>query len=230
MHFAGDTSRITNEQFHALIALKQGHARTLLQGEFENLVDLSDYFEEGDCMDYVLMQDPDTSFYLIDYNGEQIAGLHTCGKDDLFTANGQMPSLELGVHAPINDEIQNGYLAWVLAPCNTPFSAKAMGAETVRFETDKLRCIDGSNGCTRLQLLYQGEAVCGMQVKDNKIETMYTHSDPKFRRKGLATQLLRHVQALFPDVQFSDSLSDDGKLFVASTPLVSPDQSTVCEP
>lgn len=213
MQFAGDTNRISYEEFTTLLVIKETSGKSISLTEFSGSVDLGSYLEDGDTLEDLVRQDPETSFYKLSVEDDSVFGFRNCGVDHLFTRTGAMPDLNTGLSSSINQQCQQNHLAWVLAPCGSLLASGPMGEEVQTFKTSKLARFDGSNGSTRLQLLIDGEPVSAMQIKNNTVEALYT--DSGFTKQGMASRLFDYAYRLFPDLKHNDSLTQDGKWFVS---------------
>lgn len=211
MIFAGDTARLKFEELTTLQVLKENSGTAITAQDFAQAVELGSFLEDGDTLEDLVREDPETSFYSMSLADGTYLGLRNCGVDRLFSHDGNMPRLDFGLDSSINEQCRRSQLAWVLAPCGSLLANGPMGDEVQTFKTSKLARFDGSKGSTRLQLLHQGEAVCGLQIKNNTVETLYT--DSNWHRQGMASRLMNHAHKLFPDLQISQSRTSDGKAF-----------------
>lgn len=214
MKYAGDTTRITYEELVTLRSLKERFGSPLSSSTFSDLVDLGDLLEDGETLDDLIMEDPDTSFYIVQNDGNCFYGMNGCGVDRLFTHTGTMPSLDMNLDTNLNEQCRRNYLAWVLSPCGSLMASGPMGEnEKEVLRTSKLARFEGSEGSTRLQLLVGDKPVSGMHIKNNTVEALYT--DFTVQGKGMASRLFDYAYKLFPELQHNQSLTADGKIFVS---------------
>lgn len=215
MKYAGDTTRITYEERVTLRSLKERFGTPLSSSTFEDAVDLGDLLEDGETLEDLILEDPDTAFYIVQDGDACFYGMNGCGVDRLFTQTGTMPSLNMNLDTNLNEQCRRNYLAWVLAPCGSLMASGPMGeSETEVLRTAKLARFEGSEGSTRLQLLINDKPVCGMHIKNNTVEALYT--DFTLQRKGMASRLFDYAYTLFPELQHNESLTSDGKRFVGT--------------
>lgn len=213
MILAGDTSRLSYEELTTLKVLKETSGNAISVSDFLASVDVSTLLEDGESFDDVLLEDPDATFYAINHQGKPYYGFQSCGVDRLFSTNGTMPLLDLGLDSTLNEQCRFSQLAWVLAPCGSLLAEGPMRKEFEVFRTESLARYDGLNGSTRLQLLHQGKPVCGMHIRDMTVQALYT--DFNYQGQGFASRLFDFAYRLCPELQHNDDLTDDGKAFVA---------------
>lgn len=212
MKYAGDTTRIEYEELTTLKVLKESHATLVSLKAFKENVDLQDYLDEDETLEDIVRGDPATYFYTIRIDDGVYWGFNSCGVDNLFSVDGEMPCLGGGLDSSLAEQCRRNQLAWVLSPCGSLLASGPMGEEVEKFRTDRFARFDGSNGSSRIHLLYNGEAISGIQIKNDKVEALYTHID--YTRRGFASQLFDFAYKMFPDLRHNESLTDDGKEFV----------------
>lgn len=212
--FSACGSRMSSAKSDLLSSLKI-RSSIIEQEEFESNVDVASWLEEDESIDDMLREDPDSVFYKIKIDNQDVYGFYQCGIDTLFTENGT-DLLEKAASSPsiTHQKESNEPLSWLLHPIGSVEASSRMGIEKERFKTEKLTCIDGSNGSTRMQILINDKAVCGIQVTNNVIDNLFT--DANFRRRGLALKLFDYAKSLYPDLQHSTSRTPDGELFIKS--------------
>ncbi|MCP1674345.1 GNAT superfamily N-acetyltransferase [Natronocella acetinitrilica] len=215
-YFDGST-RLDTAEAAALQALR-ADASALSLTDFDAAVDTSGLLEEGECLADYLRADDTTTFYVVEGPRGRLYGVRTMGFDFLFTRGGRAPVLCDGLEeAALVGELARDPMAWLLLPVNAPDATSRVGLERLVASSGEYRRITGAHGGERYQLLINGEPVCGAQIVDSVISTLYTRSD--YRRQGLARRLIGRVLLDHPGLRHSDDRTKDGERFVANTPL-----------
>lgn len=194
---------LTTKDYALLYEMIEDRGVMLSPFDFSQKVSLDDYLDQDEELTQLLKLNPDTKFYKVEFNpGEFLYGIQGFGVDTLFTMHGKPVTLDADFDPLLSEEITTNPSGWVLAPCNSFYARHHMGDEFVRFNTGSLKCFDGTNGSARLQMIVNGRPVCGMEVQDDTVKTLYTFSAD--RDKGYDAQLLEHAQRLFSNLRYSD--------------------------
>lgn len=171
--------------------------------DFYDRVTLEDYLDDGEEFTNFLRSNPHAQFYKVEFNpGEYLYGIQAAGIDTLFTMHGKPIQLSSEFDAELSKEISLNADSWVLTPCNSIYALEHMGDEFIRFANSTLRCFDGTNGATRLQLIVDGRPVCGIEVMNDVVEHFYTMTSE--RDKGYPEQIIGEAQKIFQNLKTSE--------------------------
>lgn len=102
-----------------------------------------------------------------------------------------------------------------------PGKSITIGPERETRLVDNISVLRGGNGSYRLIYRVDGKIISGLQImssdggKTGIIANVYTLS--KYRREGLAKQLLNAARTIFVNVKHSESVTDLGKKFKSGT-------------
>lgn len=170
---------------------------------FSESVSLESYLSEGEEITDFIKWNEHAQFYKVEFNpGEFLYGIQSYGIDTLFTMDGKPISLDPEFDSDLAEEIASTPSGWVLAPCNSIHAVENMGIEFIRFSSTDVRCFDGTDGGTRLQLVLDGRPVCGMAILNDVIQNLHTLSSEQ--GENHAERLLQHAQHLFPNLKSSE--------------------------
>lgn len=208
--FALEGVEFDNFESDCFLVLKS-HGQLITLEEFSENVILESYFDDDSSFEEEMAQDPDVFFYKIENGDDRCFGLKSMGLDVIFTQDGLRPDADED-STSLTDQIHRNSMAWVLAPLNSPLTEGKTGTETLDFETGKLKCFEGSSGATRFVVMKDNTAVAGLEVVNNTINSLYTHSE--YRHQGFASQAVNYAKTMFPELQHSISTTSDGKAFI----------------
>lgn len=110
------------------------------------------------------------------------------------------------------------YLRYVIEDTNSDHNVKISGNETEKIIREHKHII-GQWGSERIIRLNQnGEPLGGVHIV--RLRERYIISsifvEKHFRRKGVATQIVKYAQELYKNLEFSEDRTEEGKVFFAS--------------
>ncbi|MDU8350590.1 hypothetical protein RYA05_01655 [Pseudomonas syringae pv. actinidiae] len=186
-----NSERISHEEF-----IKHCSVEAILD-EGETFQDYLEYNENVECFRVNLAESPS---YILAH----------AGFEAFFTPNGAKLSYfnEPG-NQLMNEQMWGEGLAKVLAPANSAAGLNNGLERDKGMISQHVQHLEGDHD--RYLLHIKGNIVAGMLVKDNTVDTLYVCKGS--RREGYASALFKAVKNLHPDLQHSESLTNDGKAF-----------------
>jgi len=179
---------------------------------FIDSVDLASFLDEDESLEDYMADDPDSACYRYDHEGEVVFFVQHAGFESFFTTDGKVPSYFEPV-AELMLELHRDSLARTLLPANNALTAGIFGEEAPPEMIDlDLEFIDGRT--PRFRLFIEGKPVAGLSTKEGRVETLYVHH--AYRRQGLASALFDRARRVLGNLEHSEILTDEGKLFAAS--------------
>ena len=202
-------SLFDEEDFETFEYIKNKHLKPMSVEYFSDNIDIKEFMEEeGWQPEEIQFQDPDVVFYNGKIGDKKILGINHSGIDQLFTENGQPIKKEDFQLVNIGKKLERDSLSWVLMPSNSVESIKRTGEEYESMSDNDIQIIKGFKG-VRYQIIEENEAVAGLFVVNDTIDTIYTSIDK--RRNNFSKKLIERALDDFPNLKHSDIQTELGK-------------------
>tara|TARA_B100000700_G_scaffold68939_1_gene76338 strand:- start:12323 stop:14164 length:1842 start_codon:yes stop_codon:yes gene_type:complete len=221
-------SKLTSEENYYFQKLKTYYSKTIPNYEFSENIDVENFIEEeGLSPEEIINQDPDVTFYKVNFDGRKIYCINHSGDDHIFS-NIDISKVINSMKEKLDQkqELEEDLLSWLLHPKDSVFVYPNNGKEQqvnvskkIKDSLNKnqeIKIFSGKKGL-RYQLIQDNNVVAGIQLKGNVIKNRYTSDN--CRQQGLSNQLINIIKLEKPELEHSDIQTEIGKISSKNTGL-----------
>ena len=221
-------SNLTSEENYYYQKIKTYNAKIITANEFSENIDLERFIEdEGWHPSEIINQDPDVTFYKVNFDGRKIYCINHSGDDHIFSNVNMSKVIEyMKNDLDKKQELEEDGLSWLLHPKDSVFVypntgeekkvATSLKTKSLLKENQEIKIYSGEKGI-RYQLIEDNNVVSGIQIEGNTIKNRYTSE--KKRQQGLSNQLINIVKSEMPDLEHSNIQTDIGRISSKNTGL-----------